>query len=180
MFFNRLKSLSCLGGDKAASTSSDYDCDEMLFTEPVILNIYDLVDINMYTMPLGLGVFHSGIQLYDTEYCYSGHGYSFTGILEIQPCNGQATLGEHCRYRESVLLGYTHFSSEEVQRIVEQLGQLYTGDCYHLIRNNCNHFSNSLAKILCDRGIPGWVNRLAHFVACVPFLERCLGRQLTG
>ncbi|XP_017110790.1 deubiquitinase DESI2 [Drosophila elegans] len=170
MSFKRLRSFSWLCGGARESR-----CDEMVLPcEPVVLNVYDLFHINAYTMTLGLGFFHSGVQIYGREYAFGGHEFPMTGIFEIEPRNGQAELGEQFRFRESILLGYTHFSRRDVERIVDQLGVQFPGDSYHLTSRNCNHFSNSLVHIVCGRKIPGWVNRLAHLVTCVPFLERCL------
>ncbi|XP_016995147.2 deubiquitinase DESI2 [Drosophila takahashii] len=175
MFFNRLRSLPCLGGGGGGGGGAGgRSCDEILPKEPVVLNVYDLVDTNDYTMALGVGFFHSGVQLYGREYGFGGHEFAMSGIFEIRPCNGQAELGEHFRFRESILLGYTHLSSTEVERIVQQLGAQFQGNSYHLTSKNCNHFSNSLARIVCGRKIPGWVNRLAYLITCVPFLERCM------
>ncbi|XP_016976571.1 deubiquitinase DESI2 [Drosophila rhopaloa] len=169
MFFNRLRSISWLGGG-----AKENRCDELLPKEPVVLNVYDLFQINDYTMVLGVGFFHSGVQIYGREYGFGGHEFPMSGIFEIEPCNGEAELGESIRFRESILLGYTHFSRPDVERIVDQLGAQFPGNSYHLTSRNCNHFSNSLVQIVCGRKIPGWVNRLAHLVNCVPFLERCM------
>lgn len=50
-------------------------------------------------------------------------------------------------YRQSIQIGCTDFTEEEVRRIVEEIGNQFRGDRYHLMNNNCNHFSSSLTQV---------------------------------
>lgn len=144
--------------------------------EPVILNIYDMFWTNDYSGAVGLGVYHSGVEVFGREYAYGGHPFPFSGVFDIGPRHAHE-LGEQFRFKQSLHLGNTDFTSSDVDKILEELGRDYRGDRYHLMNRNCNHFSGSFSQILTGRDIPNWVNRLAYFSTCVPFLQRCLPKE---
>ncbi|TQD68916.1 hypothetical protein C1H46_045551 [Malus baccata] len=53
---------------------------------------------------------------------------------------------------------------------MEKLAEEYSGNTYHLITKNCNHFCNDVCTRLTRKPIPRWVNRLARlgfFCNCV-------------
>lgn len=91
-------------------------------------------------------MFHSGVEAFGTEFAYGGHPFPFTGVFEITP-RDHDELGEQFQFRQSIQIGCTDFTYEEVRRIVEELGNQFRGDRYHLMNNNCNHFSGSLTQV---------------------------------
>ncbi|CAK7353876.1 unnamed protein product [Dovyalis caffra] len=134
-------------------------------TVPVYLNVYDLTTINGYAYWVGLGIYHSGVQVHGVEYGFGAHDHSTTGIFEVEPkqCPG-------FMFRKSILIGRTDLGPKEVRAFMEKLAQEYPGNTYHLITKNCNHFCSDVCLKLTGKTIPRWVNRLARlgfFCNCV-------------
>ncbi|KAF5931587.1 hypothetical protein HYC85_027758 [Camellia sinensis] len=75
---------------------------------PVHLNVYDLTSINGYAYWLGLGVYHSGVQVHGIEYAFGAHEYPTTGIFEGEPkqCDGFT-------FRKAILIGWTEMGLAE-------------------------------------------------------------------
>ena len=62
--------------------------------EPVYLNIYDLSDQNNWTYWCGVGIFHSGLEVYGVEYAYGGAD----GLLDRQGILPSRTVKQTCTY----------------------------------------------------------------------------------
>ncbi|KAI4379875.1 hypothetical protein MLD38_006117 [Melastoma candidum] len=132
---------------------------------PVYLNVYDLTPINGYAYWVGLGIYHSGVQVHGVEFGFGAHDHATTGIFEVEPrqCPGFT-------YRKSILIGRTDLDPREVRAFMEKLAEEYSGNTYNLITKNCNHFCNDVCVRLTRKPIPRWVNRLARlgfFCNCV-------------
>ncbi|KAL6509524.1 hypothetical protein OROGR_022834 [Orobanche gracilis] len=132
---------------------------------PVYLNVYDLTPINGYAYWLGLGIYHSGVQVHGVEYAFGAHENSTTGIFEVEP--------KHCpgfTFRKSILIGRSDLDLKDFRALMEKLAEEYSGNTYNLITKNCNHFCNDVCLRLTGKSIPRWVNRLARlglFCNCV-------------
>ncbi|MBA0747759.1 hypothetical protein Gogos_004645 [Gossypium gossypioides] len=130
---------------------------EKVGSVPVYLNVYDLTPINGYAYWFGLGIYHSGVQVHGVEYGFGAHEHSATGIFEVKPrqCPGFT-------FRKSILIGRTDLGPKDVRSFMEKLATDYSGNTYHLITKNCNHFCNDVCIQLTGKPIPSWVNRLAR------------------
>ncbi|KAJ0966310.1 hypothetical protein J5N97_027448 [Dioscorea zingiberensis] len=137
---------------------------------PVYLNVYDLTSINGYVRWAGIGIFHSGIEVHGVEYAFGAHNYPHSGIFEIEPrqCPG-------FRFRKSIFMGMTTLDPIQVGDFMERQSLYYSGNTYHLITKNCNHFCKDICYKLTGNKIPKWVNRLASIGAiCSNILPKAL------
>ncbi|KAL2936168.1 hypothetical protein RDABS01_028991 [Bienertia sinuspersici] len=132
---------------------------------PVYLNVYDITPINGYAYWVGLGVYHSGVQVHGIEYAFGAHEYPSTGIFEGEPKKCEGFI-----FRKAILVGWTELTAEEVRKIMEELALVYKGNAYNLITKNCNHFCNDACIRLTGNPIPSWVNRLAR----IGFICNCV------
>ncbi|CAH9081012.1 unnamed protein product [Cuscuta epithymum] len=131
----------------------------------VYLNVYDLTHMNGYIYWAGFGVFHSGVEVHGVEYAFGAHDFPTSGIFEVEPgqCSG-------FKFRKSVNVGTTRLDPSEVREFFERQAAIYTGESYHLITKNCNHFCEDICYKLTGKKIPKWVNRLAKLGSTFNFI----------
>jgi hypothetical protein len=128
---------------------------------PVTLHIYDVGDqqavsqVNKFLKPVGTGAFHGAVEVYGKEWSY-GFTDEGTGVFDCPPKGCLAHT-----YRESVPMGQTQLSAEEVEALLDELAVKWPGSEYDLLRRNCCTFSDELCSQLGVGNIPRWVTNLA-------------------
>ncbi|CAL8088968.1 unnamed protein product [Calicophoron daubneyi] len=172
---NRLKIKLDRTNGKGRKSKEALSCCEPTGTM-VTVNVYDMLWLNVYTSSFGVGVYHTGVVVYGTEYCYGGHPLNYSGIFAMVPQDSE-TLGQNYSYKTTLFMGRTDFTDSDVALILEDMGPQYRGDQYHLLHRNCNHFSDAFVQILCGASLPKWINRLATVGAKIPFIERSIPKM---
>ena len=117
----------------------------------VSLAVYDLSPANDCLCAVGFGVYHSGVRLGNTEWTFSDDG-----IFSHAP----GEVGQDIPVRDLVNLGELKVDNRAVEMALDELRAAFPSGSYHLVKQNCNHFSAAFLERLGFRP-PGWVNRLA-------------------
>jgi len=122
---------------------------------PVRLNVYHLNDswrqsnqISNQLFGIG-GAFHAGIEVHGFEWSYGDEGVT---------CSEPRTHQVHV-FHESIPLGDTDLSCDDVLFLIEELQVEWRGEDYHLLENNCCNFSDALSQELVGESVPDWVLR---------------------
>jgi hypothetical protein len=134
----------------------------------VRLHIYDVshedavIQINQVfarkDSPVKLGgAFHVGVEVNNMEWCF-GFSQSDTkpGVTCVMP---RAHPNHH--FRQSVFLGYTTLTAEDISVVISDLIEKYPGPDYDLLSRNCCHFADDFCTRLGVGHIPGWIHRFA-------------------
>jgi len=127
----------------------------------VYLNVYHLNDgwtrsNHLSGDVLGLGgAFHAGLEVYGMEW-----SYGTDGIIRGIPREHEVHV-----FHESIFMGETSKSFDEVQMICDELEIEWHGEDYDLLEKNCCHFSDALSQELVGEPIPDWVIRFPRIAS---------------
>mmetsp|Transcript_52623 Transcript_52623/g.118013 ORF Transcript_52623/g.118013 Transcript_52623/m.118013 type:complete len:211 (+) Transcript_52623:58-690(+) len=131
---------------------------------PVWLHVYDLNETTGYLNNYGLktaslGLFHAGVEVLGTEYFFGWGDTELSGIR----CNRPRQHGVHS-YRESVFMGLTPLSEEDVDCAIDMAFEAWPESLYHPIHRNCTLFAEEFLKSLqAPEPFPEWVHGAAAY-----------------
>ena len=131
--------------------------------EPVYLNVYNIASLNCLLNLFGLGVYHTGIEVYSKEFWFGGHEGKSSGIVLQKP--GQIGIP----LKEKIFLGLTRMAPQEIGKEKILLDRIWVGCSYDPFTRNCNHFAKTFSmRILGYKFFPEYINR---FVALRPIIK---------
>jgi hypothetical protein len=87
----------------------------------------------------------------------AGHDHDCSGVFATKPRDAPGQVV----FRETIYMGDTDLTQDEVHALVQSMGAEYKGNKYHLLQRNCNHFATDLCRHLVGKPAPFWINRLA-------------------
>eukprot|EP00931_Biecheleriopsis_adriatica_P010171 TRINITY_DN111269_c0_g1_i1.p1 TRINITY_DN111269_c0_g1~~TRINITY_DN111269_c0_g1_i1.p1 ORF type:complete len:391 (-),score=64.47 TRINITY_DN111269_c0_g1_i1:5-1123(-) len=130
--------------------------------EPVIHHLNNLLANEASPIKFG-GVFHAAIEIRKVEWSYGSQSKSPEVATGVRDCEPKADP-KHS-YRQTMVMGETPLSKDQIAAIVDDLKQEYVAADYDLLRKNCCHFADDLCRRLGVTGLPRWLLRLAGFGA---------------
>lgn len=130
---------------------------------PVYVNVYHLIDVavNRQLMAGAMGVFHSGVQIFGTEYSFGSPAdpAETSGVFTAEPMNAVGSLHSHN------FVGCTALSAERFHTLLARAKCEWPTVAYHVLGNNCNAFCEWFCALLAtteELVFPSWVNRLSN------------------
>ncbi|KAF8303997.1 putative PPPDE putative peptidase domain containing protein [Trypanosoma cruzi] len=141
----------------------------------VVLNIYNLQrrsvrgsrSLNEW---VGLGVYHTGVEVFGTEWSFAGCAGCSSHVCGIFPSLPKTVLPRQM-LKETIVLGYLPPDTEpsRIYAVLRKMSPLWSASNYHIFQRNCNHFSRAFCDAISKefpeiklKKFPSYVNRAAR------------------
>lgn len=107
----------------------------------VYLKVYNVTTINGALEWIGFGLYHTSVSIYNMEFSYGGHREPVSGIVVVNEGNSAGLT-----LRESIPVGTSYYSADEIDDIIETFGEFWHGCDYDPFAKNCNDFTEMLIR----------------------------------
>lgn len=123
---------------------------------PLKLNVYNLLNTNVLN-GLGVGFFHSAIEICGIEVAFGGHDFDETGVYVIKPRSLHGA-----QFYRSENIEDCYLSVEDIAETFLEAAIKWKGNVYDMIHFNCNDFTSEMCRKLVGKDIPSYVNRASR------------------
>jgi hypothetical protein len=125
---------------------------------PVYLNVYYKSSISEYIEYLGLGIYHTALEIFDVEFSF-GYCEKDCGIT----ANKSYDYDKQMKFKEKIYLGHCLYNLSQIKEIIFNISSFWKGNSYDPFTKNCNEFTKYLSsKIIHDPiRFPEYVNLIA-------------------
>lgn len=103
--------------------------------DPVFLNIYYLNSYSYYLQILGLGMYHTTIEVHDIEFSYGLQLKDDSSGISIRK-RGELNL----QIKERIFLGYSFYNKSTINNIISLFEKEWEGEEYDPFSKNCYFF----------------------------------------
>ena len=148
---------------------------------PVWLNVYHLTCLNYFLQLIGIGIYHTTIEIESYEYTFGSSKEDIAGFY----INKVGQLSKLLKLKEKIYMGNTIYSEHNIERILALESPYWMGRTYDPFLKNCNHFTKFFFKLILFNNIkyPVYINRIckyAHvFSSFYPPIKRLYGNLYT-
>ena len=144
---------------------------------PVWLNIYHLTCLNYLLQFIGMGIYHTSIEIDSREYSFGSCKDDVPGfyIHEI------GEIGKMIKLKEKIYMGNTIYKRNNIEKLLALESPFWMGRTYDPFLKNCNHFTKYFLKIILFNNInyPVYINRICKyaqvFSSFYPPIKRIFG-----
>ena len=149
---------------------------------PVWLNIYHLTCLNYIFQLIGLGIYHTSIEINSLEYSFGASEEDVAGFY----INKFGEISKQLTLKEKIYMGNTIYSKKNIERLLALESPYWMGRTYDPFLKNCNNFTKYFLKLILFNNIdyPAYVNRIckyAHiFSSFYPPIKRLYGNLHKG
>ena len=128
---------------------------------PVWLNVYHLTCLNYFLQLIGLGIYHTTIEIESLEYSFGSCNEDIAGFY----INDRGDISKILTLKEKIYMGNTIYNKNNIDRILALESPFWMGRTYDPFLKNCNHFTKYFLKLILFKNIkyPVYINRICRY-----------------
>ena len=127
----------------------------------VWLNVYHLSFLNYILQFVGIGIYHTSIEIDSLEYSFGSSEEDVPGFY----INKTGETSKLLTLKERLYMGNTIYSKSNIERLLALESPYWMGRSYDPFLKNCNDFTKHFLKLILFDNInyPTYINRICKF-----------------